>query len=151
MKKTVATLTTVICMAGLTSLAQAQEVTWSKDVKPLFDKNCLACHGADAPEYARFKKEKDAWMKKGVGMRMETYSHLNSFVGWPNAGALMRRLDDGKGTKDGKPGNMYQYLGADEAERQANLTVFKNWVGNWNLKRWADLTKEDVGSLKVKY
>lgn len=149
--KITSALAAVTVFTLLTGLAQAQEITWSKDIKPIFEKNCAACHGAETPEYARFKKEKDVWMKKGVGMRMETYSHLTSFVGWPNAGALMRRLDDGKGSKDNKPGNMYAYLGADEAERQANLAVFKNWVGAWNLKRWADLTKEELGAAKVKY
>lgn len=149
--KIVSALTAAVAFTLLTGLAQAQEVTWSKDIKPIFDKNCLACHGADTPEYALFKKEKDAWMKKGLGMRMETYSHLVSFVGWPNAGALMRRLDDGSGKSDKKPGNMYAYLGGNEAERQANLTMFKNWVGAWNLKRWADLSKEELGAAKVKY
>ena len=90
-------------------------------------------------------------MKKGLGMRMETYSHLISFVGWPNAGALMRRLDDGSSKADKKPGNMYEYLGADEKERQANLQLFKGWVGAWNLKRWPDLTKEDLNGIKVAY
>jgi hypothetical protein len=46
---------------------------------------------------------------------------------------------------------MYEYLGADEKERQANLQLFKNWVGAWNLKRWADLTKEDLNGIKVAY
>jgi cytochrome c5 len=151
MKTTVTTLATALCIAGLSSLAQAQETTWSKDIKPVFDKQCLACHDAATPEYAKFKKEKDVWMKKGLGMRMETYSHLISFVGWPNAGALMRRLDDGSSKADKKPGNMYEYLGADEKERQANLQLFKNWVGAWNLKRWADLTKEDLNGIKVAY
>lgn len=149
--KAVTALAAVSLFTLLTGLAQAQEVTWNKDIKTIFDKNCLACHGADTPEYARFKKEKDVWMKKGMGMRMDTYSHLVSFVGWPNAGALMRRLDDASGIKDGKPGNMYAYLGANEEERQKNLQTFKNWVGNWNLKRWPDLTKEELNGLKVKY
>lgn len=149
--KNVTAIVAAVAFTLLAGFAQAQEVTWSKDVKPVFDKGCLACHGADAPEYARYKKEKDVWKKQGLGMRMDSYSHLVSFTGWPNSGALMRRLDDGTGTKDGKPGNMYQYLGANEAERQANLTIFKNWVGTWNHKRWADLTKEDISSLKVKY
>ena len=82
---------------------------------------------------------------------MDTYSHLVSFAGWPNSGALMRRLDDGKGSPEGKVGNMYQHLGADEQERQTNLTLFKKWVGNWNLKRWADLSKDDLSGVKVKY
>lgn len=42
-----------------------------------------------------------------------------------NTGAMMRRLDDGKGAKDGKPGNMYQHLGGTEEERQKNLALFK--------------------------
>lgn len=145
----------VIAAAALTALAattaQADEITWSGTVKQIFDKQCSACHGKDAPEYAAFKKDKDAWIKKGAGMRMDTYSHLVSFVGWPNSGALMRRLDDGKGSKEGKAGNMYRHLGADEQERQANLTLFKQWVGSWSLKRWADLSKDDLSDLKVKY
>ncbi len=64
----------------------------------------------------------------------------------------MRRLDDGKG---GKPGNMYQYLGSTEEERQQNLKLFKEWVGNWTLKKWKDITKditkEDMDGIKVKY
>ena len=52
-----------------------------------------------------------------------------------DAGAMMRRLDDGKNTKDGKPGNMYGYLGSTDAERSANLEIFRKWVGSWTLKR----------------
>lgn len=145
----------VLAALAITSLTgatvQAEEITWSSTIKDVFGKHCIACHGSDAPEYAAFKKDKEAWLKKGVGMRMETYSHLVSFVGWPNSGALMRRLDDGKGSKEGKAGNMYQHLGADEQERQANLALFKQWIGNWNLKRWADLSKDELNGVKVKY
>jgi len=84
-------------------------------------------------------------------MRMDTYSHLIFYTAWPDTGALMRRLDDGKGVKDGKPGNMYQYLGGTEEERQQNLRLFKEWVGNWTLKRWKEFSKEDVEGIKVKY
>jgi len=148
MKRILAALTLTTLAA---TTAQADEITWSGTIKELFAKHCVACHGNDVPEYAAFKKDKDAWLKKGVGMRMETYSHLVSFVGWPNSGALMRRLDDGKGSKEGKPGNMYQHLGADEQERQANLTLFKQWVGNWNLKRWADISKDELNGVKARY
>jgi len=148
MKKVLAALTLTTLAA---TTAQADEITWSSAIKQLFEKQCIACHGSDAPEYAAFKKDKEAWLKKGVGMRMETYSHLVSFVAWPNSGALMRRLDDGKGSKEGKPGNMYQHLGADEQERQANLTLFKQWVGNWNLKRWADISKDELNVVKARY
>jgi hypothetical protein len=64
---------------------------------------------------------------------------------------MMRRLDDGQNSKDGKPGNMYQYLGDDEQERQKNLAVFKGWIGNWSLKRWAETTKDELNGIKAKY
>lgn len=137
--------------AAATMISSAQASDWQNGIKPIFDRQCAACHGASTPEYSQFKKEKDLWIKKGVGMRMDTYSHLTSFVGWPNTGALMRRLDDGSSKQDKKPGNMYQYLGSSEEERQKNLALFKTWVGNWNLKRFNEVTKEELNQLKVAY
>ncbi len=131
--------------------AQAAEVTWQKDIKPIFDKNCLGCHGKNSPEYGDFKKDKKKWTDQSTGMRMDTYNHLTAFVGWPDTGALMRRLDDGSSKADKKAGNMYEHLGANDAERKANLEVFKSWVGSWNLKRWADVTKEDLNAIKAKF
>jgi hypothetical protein len=131
--------------------AQAAEVTWQKDIKPVFDKQCASCHGADSPEHEVFAGDKKGFTGKGVGMRMDTYNHLITHVGWPYNGALMRRLDDGSGKADKKAGNMYEHLGANENERQANLALFKDWVGNWNLKRGKDVSKEELNSLKVKY
>lgn len=126
--------------------------TYQDKISKVFDKQCLACHGKEsAPEYQAFKQEKDKWLAKGQGMRMDSYSLLVSHVGWPETGALMRRLDDGANTKDKKPGNMYQYLGANDTERQANLALFKEWVGNWTLKRWNEITKEELNGIKVKY
>jgi len=54
---------------------------------------------------------------------------------------------------------MYQYLGAKDEERQANLKVFKAWVGEegWTLKRWnkrgdvPGVTKDELGKMKLKY
>lgn len=149
MKKLFAGIGMVV--AAWAAQAQAAEVTWQKDIKPLFDKKCAACHGAGAPEQAEFKKDKKKYTEKSVGMKMDTYAHLLSFVGWPDSGALMRRLDDGSNREDKKPGNMFQYLGDTDVERKANLELFKAWVGNWNLKRWKDVTKEEVGALKVTY
>ena len=90
---------------------------------------------------------------------MDTYADLIFYVGWPDTGAIMRRLDDGSNTKDGKPGNMYQYLGSTEEERQANLKLFKAWVGEeaWTLKRWDKkgdvpaISKEELDLMKLKY
>ena len=131
--------------------AEAAEVTWQKDIKPVFDKQCAGCHGADSPEYEEFMKDKKKWTDKSTGMRMDGYSLLISFVGWPESGALMRRLDDGSGKADKKAGNMYENLGTTEAERKANLEKFKGWVGTWNLKRAKDVTKEELNALKIKY
>lgn len=130
----------------------AEDVSYRKHIKPIFDGKCKECHGPDsAPEYNAFKEEKEKWMAKGQGMRMDTYSHLIFYTAWPDTGSLMRRLDDGKHTKDGKPGNMFQHLGANEEERQQNLKLFKAWVGNWTLKRWPDISKEEMQGIIVKY
>ena len=61
----------------------------------------------------------------------------------------IRRLDNGKNTKDGKTGNMYKYLGYTEDERQKILNCL-NTIGNWILKRCAEIIKEDVNGIKVK-
>ena len=149
MKKVIMGLAAMALVWGVQ--AQAADVTWQKDIKPIFDRQCAGCHGAESPEIGEFKQDKKKWTDKGVGMRMDTYSHLIYFVGWPDAGALMRRLDDGSSNAEKKAGNMYQHLGANDAERKANLEIFKAWVGNWNLKRWKDVTKEETSTLKVKF
>ncbi len=130
----------------------AEEVTYRKHIKPLFDAKCASCHAKDsAPELGDFKEAKDKWMATGQGMRMDTYSHLVSYTAWPDTGALMRRLDDGRAAKDGKPGNMNQHLGKTDAEAARNLALFKAWVGNWTLKRWREITKEELDAIQVKY
>lgn len=79
------------------------------------------------------------------------YANLVYYTSWPDTGSLMRRLDDGTNTKDRKSGNMYQYLSVDDAERQKNLTLFRAWVGNWTLKRFRELTMEDLAGIKINY
>ena len=146
----------IIALAGIVLMAAtngwSSEITYTSHIQSLVAAKCVACHGKDAaPEYHAFKKEKEKWLAKGQGMRMDTYSHLIFYTAWPDSGALMRRLDDGKGSKDGKPGNMYQHLGASEVERQKNLSLFKSWVGNWSHKRWNEIFKEDINGITVKY
>jgi hypothetical protein len=149
MKKMIIGLAAIAAIA--TVQAEAAEITWQKDIKPLFEKNCLACHGTDSPEHDAFAKDKKGFTDKGMGMRMDTYSHLITYVGWPYTGALMRRLDDGSTRSDKKAGNMYEHLGINEVERKANLEIFRNWVGNWNMKRWKDITKDELDAIKAKY
>jgi len=146
------TVFSLIFLYGAVAFGGGDEITYSRHIAPLVAARCGGCHGKDAaPEYQAFKKEKEKWLAKGQGMRMDSYSHLISFAGWPNSGALMRRLDDGGSNKDGKSGNMYQHLGSTDEERQKNLALFKGWVGSWVLKRWPEISKEELNAIRVPY
>jgi hypothetical protein len=137
----------------------AADVTYRKDIRPLWESKCATCHGAQSPYLGEFMEDKEKYTKLMKGPRMDTYADMIFYIGWPDTGAIMRRLDDGKNTKDGKPGNMYQYLGATEEERQKNFKLFKAWVGEeaWTHKRWdtkgdmPGVTKEELSKIKVKY
>ena len=91
---------------------------------------------------------------------MDSYERFIAFIAWPDTGALMRRLDDGKSKEaGGKPGNMYQFLGVTDEERAANLKLVKDWVGEgaWNLNRWEKrgdvpaVSKEQMDKVKLAY
>ncbi len=148
-----------VMVASFSLPALAGDVTYSKDIRPLMEQKCLGCHGASAPYYGDFKEDKKKYTAAMKGPRMDTYADVLYFVGWPDTGALMRRLDDGMNAKGGKPGNMNAFLGANKDERQKNLKLFKAWVGEggWVLNRWKArgsvpaVTKEQVSKIKVKY
>lgn len=144
-------LIVVVSFIMLSSFAFAEEVKYTTHIKQLFDQKCVGCHGSDSPEYGDFKNDKEKYTALSKGPKMAGHANLIQYTGWPDTGALMRRLDDGVNTKDRKPGNMYQYLGADDAERQKNLKLFRDWVGNWTLKRFPELTKEDLAGIKITY
>ena len=147
----------LLLLTGLTTSAMAQDLTWRKDIGPMINAKCGGCHGANAPEY-------NDWMllgddkRKTVASRMSGYADFMSYVVWPATGALQRRLDDGK-AGGGKPGNMYQYLGASDDERAKNLKLVKDWLGEgaWNLNRWRargdvpGVTKEQLEKIKARY
>jgi len=146
-------------VAGVSGASWADDISYRKHIRPLMAEKCIFCHGADAPYLGEFEKDKAKFEAMLKGPRMDTYADVIFFIGWPDTGAIMRRLDDGKGAKDGKPGNMYQKLGATEEERQKNLALFKQWVGKdaWKPNRWAArgdvpaITKEDLDKIKVEY
>lgn len=119
------------------------KVTYDNTIRQLVDQRCAQCHGSDAPSMEEFKKDQESYKAKKLGPRMDSYENLMVMVSGSDTGAIMRRLDDGANTKDNKPGNMYQYLGKDDAERAANLRLFKQWVGSWNLKRAKDMSEEE--------
>lgn len=152
--------TTVVYAAVLAAFATtaiAQEATWRKDVQPIIAQHCAACHGARQPEFAEWMVQRET--NKSLAPRMDTYTHFMDFVVWPATGAVMRRLDDGKGAPGAKPGNMYHFLGGTDEERARNLQTIKSWLGDgaWNLNRWEarggtpGITKEQLDKVKAKY
>jgi len=152
MKKLFTAIAATVGFLCCASTGLSAEITYRKHIQPLFEHQCARCHGeGSAPEYRLFKEDSSPWTAQDKSMRMDTYSHMVSFTGWPNTGALMRRLDDGANTADGKPGNMYENLGETREERQYNLSLFKQWVGTWSLKRWPEATKEEIGAIQVPY
>lgn len=154
-----ATVLSAVLLTLASANVKSAEVTYRKDIRPLWVQKCAVCHGTDAPYLGDFEEDKKKFEALLKGPRMDTYADLIFFVGWPDTGAIMRRLDDGKNAGDGKPGNMYQNLGATEEERQTNLKLFKEWVGEdaWKHNRWEArgkvpaITKEDMNKIKVKY
>lgn len=136
-------------MGAYAGAAAAQSVTYENTVKKIVAERCMMCHGAGAPTLAEFDKDKEGWAKKFKGPKMDDYASLMLFVNGSDAGALMRRLDDGKNTKDGKPGNMYNYLGKDAHERAEHLAKVKQWVGHWTLKRRKELSDSELKAISA--
>lgn len=154
-------LATVAC-AAIALPALASDVTYRVDIAPMIKAQCAECHAAenDAPTLAEFKLDEEKYKKAKVGPRTDSYENLLMLIVYPDSGALMRRLDDGKDPlANGKPGNMYKNLGATDAERAKNLQLVKDWLGDggWNLNRWGKkgdvpgVTKEALDKLKLKY
>ena len=125
-------------------------VTYEKDVKKIVSAGCLSCHGSDSPAIGEFMKDKEGFKQKMKGPRMDTYENLIIFISGKDAGALMRRLDDGKNTKDGNPGNMFKHLGKTDPERAMNLEIIKKWIGGWTLKRKTEMTESDLKAIKAR-
>jgi cytochrome c553 len=142
-------LAAIVIIAAAVPVVAGEAVTYEKDIKGIIARQCASCHGSDAPAMEEFKRDQEGYKKKMKGPRADTYGNLMVMVKGSDAGALMRRLDDGKNTKDGKPGNMHGYLGSSDAERSANLTTFKKWVGSWSLKRLKELGKEELEAIKA--
>lgn len=157
-KIALSTLGTALIGGIFATQAVASEVTYRNNIKPLWEKHCSSCHGKNSPALGRFKEDSKRYEARNRGPRMMGYAELTSYIVWPETGALMRRLDDG--SNGGNPGNMYEHLGKNERERQANLQIFKNWVGGeeaWFYNRWnargdvPGVSKEQINRLKLAY
>jgi hypothetical protein len=146
-------ITVGILLLAVSLLAAAQEITYRKHIRPLWEDRCERCHGSSAPYLGVFEENKKDYEADDKGPRMDSYADLIYFIGWPDTGAIMRRLDDGKSKSDGKPGNMYKNLGRNEEERQTNLRLFKQWVGegSWIMKKPDAITKEELVKIKTRY
>jgi hypothetical protein len=148
-----------LACALLATATLAADVSYRSDIRPLIKSQCVECHGDESPALADFLQEQQKYKKDKQGPRFSTYGELIQVVGWPETGALMRRLDDGANSPNKKPGNMYKYLGETDALRAANLNLMRAWVGDgaWNLNAWEKLgevpaiTKEQMDKLKLKY
>ena len=141
---------TVISLVAVVTYSWGQgQVTYKKDIRPLIEEKCIRCHGSSSPSWEEFKKDQGRFTKENLGPRMDSYPLLLDFVKGKDAGALMRRLDDGSNKEDGKPGNMYIHLGRDEGERQKDLRIFKDWVGSWTLKRRHQLSEEELSKIEA--
>ncbi len=136
-------LLAVLVAGCATASATPEKVTYDNTIRQLVETRCFACHGPHAPSMPEFKTDEVGFKAKSLGPRMDSYENLLVMVNGSDTGAVMRRLDDGANTKDKKPGNMYEQLGVDEAERAANLALFKRWVGSWNLKKSKEISEEE--------
>lgn len=125
-------------------------VTFKNDIRPLMERQCFACHGDHAPTLDEFDADKEKYEAISQGPRMTSYEQVKVFITGDDAGALMRRLDDGTNTEDGNPGNMNVYLGSTDEQRKENLSLFKKWVGHWTLKRSNELTREDMEKFDIR-
>ena len=122
---------------------ETAQVTYVDDIEPIIEQSCISCHGGESPTLEEFKADSEKYIAESKGPKLDTYEDLVVLVNGEDAGAIMRRLDDGENTEDGEPGNMYVNLGSTEEERQENLDTFKEWAGNWSLKRSEELTDEE--------
>ena len=107
----------------------SEAITYEADVKEIIANNCLTCHGDASP------------------LPLHDYESLMVFVNGDSAGAFMRSLDNGENREDVEPGNMYEYLGESDEEREANLAVLKEWVGNWTVEDKP--SEEELKSIKA--
>ena len=148
-KETLIAVSFFMVLMGFAMGEEKEGVTYEKDVESIISKRCLSCHGSDAPTIEEFNKDKEGFKQKNKGPRMDTYENLMVFVNGKDTGALMRRLDDGKKTPNGKPGNMYLWVGKTDSERVENLSIIKKWVGHWTLKRKHEMTEEEIKLIKA--
>ena len=78
----------------------AADPTYRGEIQPLIKAQCAEYHGDDSPTLAEFNLAPEKYTNDKQGPRTCTYETLLQLVGWPDTGALMRRLDDGSQNAD---------------------------------------------------
>lgn len=149
MKRYIVTVCILLISATFVFASSHKEVTYQDHIRPLMENKCFMCHGDHAPSLEEFDADQEKYENRNIGPRMTTYEEVKVFVIGDDAGAIMRRLDDGSNTAGGNSGNMYEYLGRTDEARQQNLSVFKEWTGHWTLKRSDELTDEDIQKFSI--
>ncbi len=79
-------MVSLILSMALAAPALAQQVTYRKDIRPLWVAKCSACHGLGAPYLGEFEENKEKYKAMSKGPRMDTYADLLFFVAWPDTG-----------------------------------------------------------------
>jgi len=112
---------------------KADRAMFQNQILPIFEANCMDCHGEDAPSYKTYLTAPEKFKKEKLGPRMKSYDEVMLFVLGPETGSMAKRLDDGAHTPTKRRGNMYKYLGESDREREENLKILKLWIGE---KSW---------------
>jgi hypothetical protein len=112
---------------------KADRAIFQAKILPIFEANCMDCHGDDAPSYATYLTAPERFKKEKLGPRMMSYDEVMLFVTGPEFGSMARRLDDGANTPNQRRGNMFKYLGETDRQREENLRILKQWIGE---KSW---------------
>ncbi|MEI8174184.1 MAG: hypothetical protein WCH07_11980 [Deltaproteobacteria bacterium] len=54
-----------LVLAVVAGTAEAQELTWRKDIQPIVQANCVACHGSNSPIYEEWNLDRLDYAKAG--------------------------------------------------------------------------------------
>jgi len=67
------------------------------------------------------------------------------------SGAVIRRLDDGRIRKTGSQGTCTSISAPPMKNGRQISPCSKDWIGTWNLKKWPDVTEEEMNGLRMDY
>jgi mono/diheme cytochrome c family protein len=114
----------VVAITALVAVAAPPEVSYSKDVQPIFDKACVECHGAKKAK-AKLNLDAAVALKSLVDVPSEQVpGTVRVKPGDPEQSYLWLKLDHRSKEGDGMPKGMF---GAKKLP-QAELDLIKAWI-----------------------